>query len=91
MKLRALRLIVTGDGRHLPGDLFDAQEKEAARLIGIAAAEPCRDDSGVDLSKMKKDKLVEYARNLGIELVGNEKKDELVAMIEGHGEDEQVS
>ncbi len=88
MRLRALKLVVTGDGRHLPGDLFDAEEKEAVRLIESAAAELYRKEENNDHSKMKKDELIEYAESLGIELAGNEKKDELVELIEGYKESE---
>ncbi|WP_456390613.1 hypothetical protein [Hydrogenimonas sp.] len=88
MRLRALKLVVTGDGRHLPGDLFDAEEKEAARLVELAAAEPDEDEDDTDLSKMKKDELIGYAESLGIELAGNEKKDELTELIEGYKEGE---
>ena len=88
MRLRALRLVVTGDGRHLPGDLFDAEEKEAARLVELAAAEPHAERAEADLSKMKKEELIEYAQSLGVELSGKEKKEELIALIEGYKESE---
>ena len=86
MKLKAILRIGRSGGDIFPGEIFEADETMARRLLEAGAAlqvdgeEPKVYDFGKELRKLKVDELRNLAQIVGVEAEG--KKDEIVELLQ---------
>lgn len=81
----------------IAGKTYELEDKNANLLVGLGKAIEVEseadigieEDTTVAIEDMKKNDLVEYAASLGIDVPSKANKDEIIALINAHDEEDE--